>query len=125
MTSPATDSNATPTRSSGLSRRAMVQVSTAIAAAPLVGCAGSSGNRPNATAVPAEPNPVMMRMKGCDHGQCGACTVLIDGKRINSCLTLAVMHEGQAITTIEGLSSGDALHPMQERLNIALSSITA
>ena len=51
--------------------------------------------------------------KGCDHGQCGACTVLIDGKRINSCLTLAVMHEGQAITTIEGLSSGEQLHPMQ------------
>jgi xanthine dehydrogenase iron-sulfur cluster and FAD-binding subunit A len=43
--------------------------------------------------------------KGCDHGQCGACTVLIDGRRINSCLTLAVMHEGQAITTIEGLGS--------------------
>ncbi len=51
--------------------------------------------------------------KGCDHGQCGACTVLIDGRRINSCLTLAVMHEGQAITTIEGLSSGEQLHPMQ------------
>jgi xanthine dehydrogenase YagT iron-sulfur-binding subunit len=51
--------------------------------------------------------------KGCDHGQCGACTVLIDGRRINSCLTLAVMHDGQEITTIEGLSSGDTLHPMQ------------
>ena len=51
--------------------------------------------------------------KGCDHGQCGACTVLVDGKRINSCLTLAVMQEGQAITTIEGLSKGNALHPMQ------------
>lgn len=51
--------------------------------------------------------------KGCDHGQCGACTVLIDGKRINSCLSLAVMHEGQAITTIEGLSKGNDLHPMQ------------
>ena len=51
--------------------------------------------------------------KGCDHGQCGACTVLIDGRRTNSCLTLAVMHEGQEITTIEGLSRGDALHPMQ------------
>ncbi len=52
--------------------------------------------------------------KGCDHGQCGACTVLVDGKRINSCLTLAVMHSGQAITTIEGLAQGDQLHPMQE-----------
>ena len=51
--------------------------------------------------------------KGCDHGQCGACTVLIDGKRTNSCLTLAVMHDGQAITTIEGLSNGEQLHPMQ------------
>jgi xanthine dehydrogenase YagT iron-sulfur-binding subunit len=52
--------------------------------------------------------------KGCDHGQCGACTVLIDGRRTNSCLTLAVMHEGQEITTIEGLSQGEALHPMQD-----------
>jgi xanthine dehydrogenase YagT iron-sulfur-binding subunit len=51
--------------------------------------------------------------KGCDHGQCGACTVLIDGRRINSCLTLAVMHDGQSVTTIEGLALGDRLHPMQ------------
>lgn len=52
--------------------------------------------------------------KGCDHGQCGACTVHVDGKRINSCLTLAVMQDGKKVTTIEGLSSGDELHPMQE-----------
>ncbi|PWC78408.1 oxidoreductase [Azospirillum sp. TSH64] len=52
--------------------------------------------------------------KGCDHGQCGACTVLVDGRRINSCLTLAVMAEGRTVTTIEGLASGDALHPLQE-----------
>lgn len=51
--------------------------------------------------------------KGCDHGQCGACTVLVNGERINSCLTLAVMHEDDEITTIEGLGSPDDLHPMQ------------
>ena len=51
--------------------------------------------------------------KGCDHGQCGACTVLINGRRVNSCLTLALMHEGDEITTIEGLANGDELHPMQ------------
>jgi xanthine dehydrogenase YagT iron-sulfur-binding subunit len=51
--------------------------------------------------------------KGCDHGQCGACTVLIEGRRINSCLTLAVMHEGQSVTTIEGLAQGNHLHPVQ------------
>ena len=51
--------------------------------------------------------------KGCDHGQCGACTVIVDGRRINSCLTLAVMHEGDEVTTIEGLGQPDNLHPMQ------------
>ncbi len=52
--------------------------------------------------------------KGCDHGQCGACTVLVNGKRINSCMTLAVMHEDSDITTIEGLGSEDHLHPLQQ-----------
>lgn len=51
--------------------------------------------------------------KGCDHGQCGACTVLVNGRRINACLTLAAMHEGDEITTIEGLAGEDELHPMQ------------
>ncbi|MDZ7893734.1 MAG: aldehyde dehydrogenase iron-sulfur subunit PaoA [Sphingobium sp.] len=51
--------------------------------------------------------------KGCDHGQCGACTVIVDGRRINSCLSLAVMHEGDSITTVEGLGNPDKLHPMQ------------
>jgi xanthine dehydrogenase YagT iron-sulfur-binding subunit len=54
--------------------------------------------------------------KGCDHGQCGACTVIVDGTRINSCLTLAVMHEGSKVTTIEGLGTPDNLHPMQAAL---------
>src|SRR6266852_5869641 len=52
--------------------------------------------------------------KGCDHGQCGACTVLVDGRRINSCLTLAVMKDGARVTTIEGLAQGNALHPLQQ-----------
>ena len=51
--------------------------------------------------------------KGCDHGQCGACTVHVNGQRVNSCLSLAVMNEGKSITTIEGLAKGEELHPMQ------------
>lgn len=51
--------------------------------------------------------------KGCDRGECGACTVHVDGRRINSCMTLAVMQQGKAITTIEGLAEGEALHPVQ------------
>ena len=51
--------------------------------------------------------------KGCDHGQCGACTVMVNGRRINSCLTLAVMHDGDAVTTVEGLGEPKKLHPMQ------------
>src|SRR3984885_11953701 len=54
--------------------------------------------------------------KGCDRGQCGACTVLLDGRRVNSCLTLAVSHDGAAITTIEGVARGEELHPVQAAL---------
>jgi xanthine dehydrogenase YagT iron-sulfur-binding subunit len=52
--------------------------------------------------------------KGCDHGQCGACTVLVDGRRINACLTLAVMKDGAKVTTVEGLATDGALHPVQQ-----------
>nr|WP_245778017.1 (2Fe-2S)-binding protein [Lentzea xinjiangensis] len=52
--------------------------------------------------------------KGCDRGECGACTVLVDGERVKSCLTLAVMRQGSEITTVEGLADGDRLHPVQE-----------
>ncbi|MBA1200298.1 (2Fe-2S)-binding protein [Pseudomonas capeferrum] len=52
--------------------------------------------------------------KGCDQGQCGACTVLVDGRRINACLTLALMHNGRDIVTVEGLADGDTLHPLQQ-----------
>src|SRR3978361_245042 len=51
--------------------------------------------------------------KGCDHGQCGACTIIVNGRRINSCLTLAIMHDGDSVTTIEGLGTPDKLRPMQ------------
>jgi xanthine dehydrogenase YagT iron-sulfur-binding subunit len=52
--------------------------------------------------------------KGCDHGQCGACTVLLNGKRINSCLVLAASHNGSVVTTVEGIGTPDGLHPLQE-----------
>jgi xanthine dehydrogenase YagT iron-sulfur-binding subunit len=54
--------------------------------------------------------------KGCDHGQCGACTVLVDGRRVNGCLALAVSLDGSSVTTVEGLADGDGLHPVQEAL---------
>src|SRR5437660_1949217 len=60
-----------------------------------------------------ETVPLTGTKKGCDHGQCGACTVHVNGRRVNSCLTLALMHDGEVITTIEGLGTPEALHPMQ------------
>lgn len=57
---------------------------------------------------------IMSPKKGCDHGQCGACTVLLDGRRATTCLALAVAHDGATITTAQGLASGDTLHPLQQ-----------
>ncbi len=149
MTSQPSSQSSSPSDRVGMSRRTMVQVTSAVAASPIAGLASAQQASPPAT--PAAPPasdmaPVMVRIKlevngqtyplnvdartsvldalrehvglkgskkGCDHGQCGACTVMIDGRRVNSCLSLAVMHEGQAITTIEGLAKGEQLHPMQ------------
>ncbi|UDM52947.1 2Fe-2S iron-sulfur cluster-binding protein [Cupriavidus sp. MP-37] len=112
----------------------------AVGAAPAHGASGAPAQGTHGSAVPVRPlalringtehrveldvrttlldalrNQLAMTgtKKGCDHGQCGACTVLVNGRRINACLTLAVMHEGDEITTIEGLADGNALHPVQ------------
>jgi xanthine dehydrogenase YagT iron-sulfur-binding subunit len=121
------------------SRRDLLKAGTATAAAsavPLVARAQSdSADTPVVQAVTlnvnGQPRPLKLdtrttlldalrehlqltgTKKGCDHGQCGACTVIVDGRRINSCLTLAVMHDGAKVTTIEGLGTPAKLHPMQ------------
>jgi xanthine dehydrogenase YagT iron-sulfur-binding subunit len=124
----------------GISRRGVLAGSATVAAvltAPAIGAQENNVQTPS-----PEPMPVAMEVngtsetlsldprttlldalrehlhltgtkKGCDHGQCGACTVIVNGMRINSCLTLAVMHQGDEITTIEGLGTPDKLHPMQ------------
>jgi xanthine dehydrogenase YagT iron-sulfur-binding subunit len=121
-----------------ISRRGLLKVGAATASIPAM--AGNVPTRPASTSAAATPvtmsvNGKIHRLvldtrttlldalrehlhlsgtkKGCDHGQCGACTVMVDGRRINSCLTLAVMHEGANVTTIEGLGQPGNLHPMQ------------
>ena len=124
-------------------RQFLEQVGLVGAGLQLVPLLSKAGNMlPSGDALPAEPVTVSMMIngskqtltldtrvtlldalreklhmpgtkKGCDHGQCGACTVLVDDRRINSCLHLAVMCEGAEVTTIEGLATGDQLHPMQ------------
>jgi len=133
-----------PTQNKNESRRDFLKKSTAIAAltvaSPVLVKAGENDERIAALfekiplklevngvahSLSAEPRVTLLDLlreqlqltgtkKGCDHGQCGACTVHVDGKRINSCLSLAVMNDGKKITTIEGLANGDKLHPMQE-----------
>ena len=124
-----------------ISRRGLLQAGAASAAVPALAAAPATA-APAAAASAGTPVPVTLNVngkthrlaldtrttlldtlrehlhltgtkKGCDHGQCGACTVIVDGRRINSCLTLAVMHEGATVTTIEGLGQPGNLHPMQ------------
>jgi xanthine dehydrogenase YagT iron-sulfur-binding subunit len=126
---------------SGFSRRQFIAGAAGTAVAPLAAKAAPATSTP--TADPLLPVNVTLRVngenkslkidarttvldalrehigltgtkKGCDHGQCGACTVLIEGRRVVSCLTLALAAEGQQILTIEGLAKGDELHPMQQ-----------
>ena len=125
-----------------LTRRSLLQGSAAVAAAaPTLASAGAATARPTTKGetgmIPVEltvngrevhlqldPRTTLLdalrehlhltgTKKGCDQGQCGACTVIVEGRRINSCLTLAVMHDGDTVTTIEGLGTADKLHPMQ------------
>jgi xanthine dehydrogenase YagT iron-sulfur-binding subunit len=73
----------------------------------------SAGPSYDAHSITLTLNDLTGTKKGCDHGQCGACTVLVDGKRVNACLTLAVMLDGRELTTVEGLAPDGALHPLQ------------
>ena len=123
-----------------ITRRGVLEVSTALAAAAALPTPAAAQDQAAPAATPTMPvsltiNGSLRRFdvdprttlldllrehagltgskKGCDHGQCGACTVLLEGRRINACLSLAVMHDGEHLTTIEGLADGDELHPMQ------------
>ncbi|MDF0578957.1 (2Fe-2S)-binding protein [Bradyrhizobium yuanmingense] len=130
-------------RSSGFDRRAFMTGAAGSALIPITARAASEDARASSAQDPSLPVEVTLNVngkdkrlsidarttvldalrehlkltgskKGCDHGQCGACTVLIDGRRVVSCLTLALAAEGQEITTIEGLATDDRLHPMQQ-----------
>ncbi len=125
-----------------LSRRSLLKVSAGTAATAAVAPQMAFGNEAQPTTPAPETMPLTLKVngesrqlkvdtrttlldalreelhltgtkKGCDHGQCGACTVIVDGRRLNACLTLAVMHQDAEITTIEGLGTPDELHPMQ------------
>lgn len=121
----------------GITRRDfMVASGTALAAGSLPGVAAAAQDVPGRVRIALEINDTARQLeiepraslldtlreqvglcgtkKGCDHGQCGACTVHIDGRRVVSCLTLAVQAQGRKVTTIEGIASGDRLHPMQQ-----------
>jgi len=126
----------------GVTRRRMLGAGAAVLAAPAVPTLAQAGSGAQSGAAGGTTMPVTLKVngkarqlnldprttlldalrehlhltgskKGCDHGQCGACTIIVDGRRINACLTLAVMHEGDEIVTIEGLGTADKLHPMQ------------
>src|SRR5690242_14091381 len=129
---------------SGFNRRAfMASVAGTAVAVPLTARAAGTAPQPSAPSDPSLPVDMTLRVngedhllsadarttvldalrehlgltgskKGCDHGQCGACTVLVEGRRVVSCLTLAIAAQGREITTIEGLARGDQLHPMQQ-----------
>jgi xanthine dehydrogenase YagT iron-sulfur-binding subunit len=132
-----------PVKLSGFNRRTFIAGAAGTAIAPLTARGAGAAPSPTAAQDPSLPVDVTLRVndatkrltidarttlldalrehigltgskKGCDHGQCGACTVLIDGRRVLSCLTLALAAGGQQILTIEGLANGDELHPMQK-----------
>lgn len=131
-----------PTQGMSLTRRSLLKVSAATAATAAVYPHSALAEGEPAVTPPPEMMPLTLRVngkteklevdtrttlldalrenlhltgskKGCDHGQCGACTVLLNGRRVNACLTLAVMHQDAEITTIEGLGTAEHLHPMQ------------